>query len=862
MVLADPVWLREPRWRTYEVPSPPVGARAALAESGDWLRAQSRDGGRPVEFGRRLVVRFHGVAAATAFLQQAGDSARLLVDERTVVVGFPTPRAALQAAATLAAQPEVEFARPAARGAARRHRAYAAAPNDPFYPQQAHLDPPEPLSGAFAPAATVNARGAWAITRGEGVVIGVGDDGFDLTHPDLAANLTGPSHNFFTDSSSGAHPRTSFYHGTAVAGTIAARGGNGLGVSGVAPAAGLAALVLFNSDDSMPDDAGLASVFAYERDTVSIQNHSWGNSDFLCLEMPAVQSLAVRDSLTRGRGGRGVIFVRSAGNTRFQDYNFLAGVGDSNLDAYANDLFHITVGAVRSDGRVASYSTPGACLLVAAPGGDSTSGFEGLFTTDPQGKNGDNRFVDPANPVLADYLSGVNGFIGTSAAAPIVSGVVALVLSANPQLGWRDVQQVLALSARQVDRTDPDSVTNGAGFGVSHNTGFGVVNAGAAVRLAQTWSNRPAPVRHRYADLSRTAIPDQGFRVLITGEGVPEALRSLPATGGTGRYPDAPTAAVPLVDRGLGNLAPLSPLNGGAALLERGGGTFAQKLKNAAEAGAALVVLANDTGTDERVLMLDTDFTTLPAAGIGFDAGKALRAWVATNASVRVQLALESATRTFWVPEALLVEHVRLRVRWQHPRQGDLRVTLRSPAGTVSLLQRPGTVESAPLAEWTYASTHHLGESSVGAWTLAVTDIGLGAGSVGTLEEAELLLDGVPVTDTDADGLDDAWERHWFGDLGWGPREDPDADGWNNAAEQLQGSPPTAANVPFAAELTVQAKALRVAWPATAGTSYEVGLAAQPAGPWSQVVVPGQFPEAAYYFAPGTNAFFRVVRPH
>lgn len=860
VAFAETVRLREPGRRDYDlVPEAPV-ARAVVPQAKEWLTVQPRSGGRPVEFGRRLVVRFRSSDAASAYLKLTGGDARLLVDDRTVVVSLPTPIEALRAAASLAAEPEVEFARPSARSAARRHFAYAAAPNDRFYPQQDHLDPAEPASGTFFPAATLNARGAWAVTRGEDVVVGVGDDGIDQIHADLAANLTALSHNFFNGSGSGAHMRSDFNHGTAVAGLIAARGDNGVGISGVAPHAGLASLVLWNADDLQPDDAGLASVFAFRGDAIAVQNHSWGNSEFLFLEMPAVQSVAISNAVTGGREGRGVVFVRSAGNTRVEDYGSIAGVGDANLDAYANDLLQITVGAVRSDGRVTSYSNPGACLLVAAPGGDETAGFAGLFTTDPTGAKGKNRFVDPGDPQLADYISGANGFVGTSGAAPLISGVAALVLSANPQLGWRDVQQVFALSARQVDRTDPDLATNGAGWRVSHNTGFGVVNAGTAVRLAQTWSNRPPAVRHRYLDTNSTPIPDEGFRVLISGEGVPEALRSLPATGGTGRYPDAPTAEASLVDVGSADTA-LAPLAGAAALVRRGGETFAKKLGNCANAGAPLAVIANNTGSGERVLMLDTDFTRIPAAAIGANDGAALRALVATNASVRVRLALDSVTRTFAVNDPLLVEHVRLRVRWQHARQGDLRVTLRSPAGTVSVLHRPGVVNEAPLTEWTYGSTHHLGESSLGEWTLAVTDIGLAAGSTGTLDEAALLLDGVPITDTDADGLDDDWERNWFAGLDSGPRNDPDGDGWNNAAEQLRGSNPTQAEDAFAVDLTLLPKSVRASWPALDGSSYEVFSAATAEGPWSLAgSVSGQFPEGAFHFVPGTNGFFRVRR--
>lgn len=863
---AETFQLKEPFRRDYDLEPVSGLQRAAVASNSRWLLARPRDGGRPVQFGRRLVVRFRDAATASRFAASLPSPPQRLVDDRTWVVSSASPAEALRQATELAGREEVEFARPAARFAARRHFAYAAAPNDPYYARQEHLDPAEPSNGAVDLAATINARAAWAITRGEGVVVGVGDDGLDLTHPDLAANIVGPSRNFFTGSDSGAHPRSTFYHGTAVGGLIAARAGNGVGISGVAPGAGLGALVIWSAADAFLDDpdtalddANLAEVFGFGADRLAVQNHSWGNSDFLYLEVPAVQALALSNAVTLGRGGRGGIFVRSAGNIRTEDYSFMDGIGDANVDGYANDLLQITVGAVRSDGRVASYSVTGACILVAAPGGENTGGFEGLVTTDPKGTKGDNRFVDPVDPSSADYLFGNNAFVGTSAAAPVVSGVVALLLSANPQLGWRDVQQVLALAARQVDRTDPDLATNGAGWRVSHNTGFGVVDAGAAVRLAQRWSNRPPATRHRYLDTNHTLIPDEGFRVRLSGAGVPEALTSLPATGGTGRYPDAPTGEVPLKDVDGGN-ATLAPMDGAGALLRRGSTTFATMLNNVANAGGGFGVIANNSGTTERLLMLDTDFTRVPAACIGADDGAALRALVATNANVRARLELDSAVRTFAVSDALALEHVRVRVRWQHARQGDLRVTLRSPVGTLSVLHRPGTVNESPVGEWTYGTTHHLGESSLGTWTLAVTDIGVASGATGELHEAELLLDGVPIEDADADGLDDGWERGWFTGLGGGPRDDPDFDGWNNAAEQLQGSDPTRASDEFIPTLSMLPGSVRVSWPATDEATYELWSAASAGGPWTQQVVPAHFPEGGVFRAPGDAEFYQVRR--
>jgi subtilisin-like proprotein convertase family protein len=78
---------------------------------------------------------------------------------------------------------------------------------------------------------------------------------------------------------------------------------------------------------------------------------------------------------------------------------------------------------------------------------------------------------------------------GTSFSTPVVSGVIALMLEVNPDLGWRDVQGILALTARQTDPDDESWVTNGAGLHHSNKYGFGIVNANSAVTMAETWVN-------------------------------------------------------------------------------------------------------------------------------------------------------------------------------------------------------------------------------------------------------------------------------------------------------------------------------------------------------------------------------------
>ena len=149
---------------------------------------------------------------------------------------------------------------------------------------------------------------------------------------------------------------------------------------------------------------------------------------------------------------------------------------NTNYHNLTNSRFTITVAASTQDGHIASFSTPGASILVTAPG-------ESILTTTPD--NGDGNRTN-------DFIF-VNG---TSFAAPIVSGIVAMMLEANPDLGYRDVQDILAISARQIDAASASWSANGAanwnggGHMVSHDFGFGLVDAHAAVRLAETWNGR------------------------------------------------------------------------------------------------------------------------------------------------------------------------------------------------------------------------------------------------------------------------------------------------------------------------------------------------------------------------------------
>jgi subtilisin-like proprotein convertase family protein len=169
---------------------------------------------------------------------------------------------------------------------------------------------------------------------------------------------------------------------------------------------------------------------------------------------------------------------------------------NSNYDGYANSIYTIAVAAVDSLGLQAYYSEPGANLVVAAPSNGSSPAL-GILTTDNKGDFGYNPGFQVGD--LLGHPNNTETFGGTSSATPAVSGVIALMLQRNPNLGWRDVQEILMRSAAQVGALDPDWITanrtdhvtgnSTASFQFNHKYGAGLVDAAAAVAFSGNWTN-------------------------------------------------------------------------------------------------------------------------------------------------------------------------------------------------------------------------------------------------------------------------------------------------------------------------------------------------------------------------------------
>ncbi len=369
------------------------------------------------------------------------------------------------------------------------------APDDPLFDNQWHLF----KSGSAQ--VDINLSNVWDDYTGEGVVVGVIEGAVQWTHPDLIGNYDSSLDFSGTSNSANVNAGSASSHATAVAGLIGADD-NGEGVVGVAHDS---TLVSYQADftgsfytafdrimDIVVDGNGAAGI---DRGA-DIINNSWaftapfsGNFNSAFSQLRDMGE-SIEDAAALGRDGLGTVMLWAAGNDRNSSDGHWAN--GSNV---TNSPYTIAVAAVDAEGDVAGYSSPGANLLISTP---SNGGSLAIATT----------------TTGSGYTL---GFGGTSAATPIASGVTALMLEANPDLGYRDVQEILAYSARHTPLRDVSQADNevawtlnaadnwnGGGLLHSNDFGFGLIDAHAAVRLAESWDKLQA-----YGDLETTGGSSQ-----------------------------------------------------------------------------------------------------------------------------------------------------------------------------------------------------------------------------------------------------------------------------------------------------------------------------------------------------------------
>jgi subtilisin-like proprotein convertase family protein len=364
--------------------------------------------------------------------------------------------------------------------------------------------------------------------QGRGVTIVISDQHMQTDHPDLIRNVdlersknyvalvagvpvTRPTGPYFGNPyhQSLYNPELGHTHGTNVASVAAAAKDNGTGGFGVAPRA---KLVNYNFLLSNQESSILFDQLDIEGGN-AIFNYSYGTNQSLINNLDSIYTFALSHQNIFYKN----VYLKSSGNNYFDITNLY--LGNSNYDQENSLPFYIMIAATNAQGVRAAYSSPGANVWVAAPGGDtSVESNVGMMVADLVGcdrgmaigsvipfDNGESQSLNPH----CSYFSNIDG---TSFAAPVVTGVVALMKEANPDLNWRAVKHILASTARIVDEdfSQPDHpitpllnlpghdyqqewVENAAGFPFHPWYGFGLVDATEAVNMARTYDMSEVP---------------------------------------------------------------------------------------------------------------------------------------------------------------------------------------------------------------------------------------------------------------------------------------------------------------------------------------------------------------------------------
>jgi subtilisin family serine protease len=268
----------------------------------------------------------------------------------------------------------------------------------------------------------INIVPAWDITRGSSdIIVAVVDEGVD-PHENFYEGQLIQGYNA-ADKSNNGLPRKGDFHGQAVAGIIAANHSS-TGVMGVAPNVRIMSVRI---EGARVSDQAAAFDTAWVRGA-DIINLSWGWSGYFDNIAQALQR-----AMTHGRNGKGTVVVKSAGNTYGGEVSFPGNVPGV-----------LTVGAVTSRNQPARYTPKSKRVDIVAPSGDrKDKRVLNILTIDrhePYGYVSDGRYYQ--------------NFDGTSAAAPQVSGVAALILSMNPELTEKQVRDIIVKSATPYGETD------------------------------------------------------------------------------------------------------------------------------------------------------------------------------------------------------------------------------------------------------------------------------------------------------------------------------------------------------------------------------------------------------------------------
>ncbi|MFF7896204.1 S8 family serine peptidase [Streptomyces sp. NPDC007907] len=484
----------------------PAAVPAAQTEAAPGLQAE------------RLIVGYKsGATEATSNKAAAADAAskaektgedvdfqrRLGTGAALVELGtHPTRASVADVVAQYKADPQVAYVVPD-----RLNKPTAVTPNDTEYSKQWDL---------FESTAGMNVPGAWDTTTGSGVTVAVIDTGY-VTHSDLAANIVG-GYDFISDTAvsvdgngrdsnpadpgdwyndnecgQGIPASTSSWHGTHVAGTIAAATNNGKGVAGIAHGAKISPVRV------------LGKCGGYDSDIIDAITWASGGT---VSGVPANTNVAKVINMSLGGGGACSSATQSAINgavNRGTTVVVAAGNENQNVSnaSPANCNNVIAVAATNRAGSRASYSNYGSLVDIAAPGGETrTSTANGILSTLNSGTK---------TPSTENYTY----YQGTSMATPHVAGLAALVKSANSALTPAQIESAIKANVRAL----PGTCSGGCGAGLA--------DAAKTVQAVKGGTSTGTT----FSSTTAVAIPDNGAAIespiTVTGRSgnAPSALQ-------------------------------------------------------------------------------------------------------------------------------------------------------------------------------------------------------------------------------------------------------------------------------------------------------------------------------------------------
>lgn len=376
-------------------------------------------------------------------------------------------------------------------------------PNDPQFHSQWYIKNDGQTTGPAGFDSNIEPVWKKGFT-GKGVVLSVLDDGMDHTHPELEENYDPVASTDLNGHKDDPFPNDSDpynAHGTKCSGTIAAKNNNSLCGVGIAFNSKIGGIRML---DGRATDALEANALSFSRNHIDIYSCSWGPKDNgATFGRPGkLGKIALQQGAKFGRNGKGSLFIWATGNGGIQ-------YDDCNADGYVNSIYTLGIGAVNEHGVSTYYGERCAAMFaVTYCSGKHSAGF---------------NTKDPKANVITTYLHHqcTDHFVGTSSAAPLAAGIFALVLEANNNITWRDLQHLVFETAQKVSPNDLGWQKNGVGKEYNHKFGFGVLDADRLVTTALSWKQVPEQRScHFSLKFTNGNIPSkQHFRLIFKTDG-------------------------------------------------------------------------------------------------------------------------------------------------------------------------------------------------------------------------------------------------------------------------------------------------------------------------------------------------------